>query len=63
MDNFSFRRYSKDTKDIILKMLTKNPERRITPAQALKHKYFLKNGFTKLENNNKQYQNKDKNID
>ena len=62
MDNFSFRRYSKDTKDIIVKMLIKNPERRITPQQALKHKYFIKNGFTKLETN-KLYQNKDKNID
>jgi hypothetical protein len=31
MDNFSFRRYSKDIKDIIVKMLIKNPERRITP--------------------------------
>lgn len=45
MDNFSFRRYSKETKDIIIKMLLKNPDRRITPAEALKHKYFVNNGF------------------
>jgi serine/threonine protein kinase len=47
MDNFSFRRFSKETKDIIMKMLIKNPDRRITPEMALKHKYFVRNGFAK----------------
>jgi serine/threonine protein kinase len=35
MDHFSFRRYSHETKDIILKMLTKSPELRIVPEEAL----------------------------
>ena len=50
MDNFSFRRYTKETKDIIIKMLLKNPDRRITPEQALKHRYFVRNGLTKEPN-------------
>jgi len=47
MDNFAFRRFSKETKDIIRQMLQKTPERRITPANALKHKYFIRNGLAK----------------
>ena len=45
MENTAFRRHSRETKDLILKMLTKNPDRRITPEQALRHKYFVKNGL------------------
>jgi hypothetical protein len=30
MDNYKFRNYSKETKDLIIKMLNKNPDRRIT---------------------------------
>ena len=49
MENSAFRRFSKETKDIISKMLIKKPERRITPDQALRHPYFSKNGFTKID--------------
>ena len=31
---------SDDTKDLILKMLDKNPKTRITPQHALRHKFF-----------------------
>jgi serine/threonine protein kinase len=47
MDNYQFRNFSKETKDLIVKMLNKNPDRRITSCQALKHKFFVKNGFVK----------------
>ena len=49
MDNFAFRRFSKETKDIIKQMLQKIPERRITPANALKHRYFVRNGLAKSQ--------------
>jgi serine/threonine protein kinase len=42
MSNIAFRRFSKETKEIILKMLIKNPQMRITPEEVLKHKYFVK---------------------
>lgn len=51
MDNCAFKRLTReiqdDTKDLILKMLHKNPDRRISPEMALKHPYFVKNGFVK----------------
>jgi len=47
MENLCFRNYSRETKDLILKLLTKNPEKRITPEQALQHRYFVRNGLAK----------------
>lgn len=35
MDNAAFRRFSKETKDCVIKMLIKNPNDRITPEEAL----------------------------
>jgi serine/threonine protein kinase len=49
MDNFAFRRFSKETKDIIKQMLQKVPERRITPTNALKHRFFVRNGLAKSQ--------------
>lgn len=46
MDHWAFRKYSKEIKDIILKMLVKNPCDRITPEEALLHPFFVKNNFT-----------------
>lgn len=48
MDNYAFKRFSRETKDIILKMLIKKPEKRITPEEALKHPYFEKNGLIRV---------------
>lgn len=45
MDHWAFRKYSKEIKDIILRMLVKNPCDRITPEEALKHPFFVKNGY------------------
>lgn len=42
MSHPGFRRVCKDTKDIILKMLHKDPLKRITPDQILSHKLFTK---------------------
>jgi calcium-dependent protein kinase len=39
---------SPDAKDLIKKLLTKNPSKRITAAQALKHKWFKKPSSKKL---------------
>mmetsp|Transcript_29324 Transcript_29324/g.44170 ORF Transcript_29324/g.44170 Transcript_29324/m.44170 type:complete len:97 (+) Transcript_29324:2314-2604(+) len=47
MENLCFRNYSRETKDLILRLLMKNPERRITPKAALEHKYFIRNGLAK----------------
>jgi len=47
MKNYAFKRFSKETEDIIAKMLVKNPDNRITPAQALKHRFFARNGVAK----------------
>lgn len=47
MENVAFRRHSRETKDLILKMLNKHPDRRITPEQALRHKYFIINKHAK----------------
>jgi hypothetical protein len=32
MDYYAFKKFSKETKDLIVKMLNKNPDRRITPC-------------------------------
>jgi serine/threonine protein kinase len=45
MDNPSFKNYSKEIKDIIVKMLIKNQEKRINPQDALIHPFFIKNGL------------------
>lgn len=42
MSHNAFRRVSKATKDIIVKMLMKDPSHRITPDQILQHKLFVK---------------------
>lgn len=42
MSHNAFRRVSKATKDIIVKMLMKDPNLRITPAQILQEKLFVK---------------------
>jgi len=47
MNNACFKRFSVYTKDLILKMLTKNPEQRITPQEALVHPFFIQNGLVK----------------
>ena len=53
MDHWAFRKYSKEIKDIILRMLIKNPCDRITPDEALRHAFFvknrLKNGFSNIK--------------
>jgi serine/threonine protein kinase len=42
-----FSRFSKETKELLWKMLRKKPEKRITTEDALKHPFFERNGFTK----------------
>jgi serine/threonine protein kinase len=44
MDNYAFRKYtnSRHIKDLINKMLVKNPDHRITPEKALRHPFFEK---------------------
>lgn len=44
MENSAFKRFLPDVKDLMIKMLTKDPETRITPQEALKHPYFVKTG-------------------
>lgn len=40
MSNIAFRRVNKYTKEIIIKMLCKDPSKRITPEQILNHQLF-----------------------
>ena len=42
MSHCAFRRVSKSTKELIIKMLTKDPSQRITPETVLMHKLFTK---------------------
>ena len=56
MNHFSFSLYSHDTKDIILQMLTKNPELRISPEEALQHKFFTYNGFGKAKKTDENFE-------
>lgn len=42
MNHVAFRRVSKETKEIILKMLIKDPENRITPEEVLNHPFFVR---------------------
>ena len=58
MNKFAFKRFSKETKDIIVKMLDKNPDNRITPQEALNHNFFILNGFSKDEDRNNIFQKK-----
>jgi serine/threonine protein kinase len=44
-----FKRFIPQTKDLIRKMLIKNPAQRINPEEALKHDYFKILGFVKEE--------------
>ena len=45
MNNLCFKRFSIETKDLILKMLSKSPKTRITPEEALVHPFFINNGL------------------
>jgi serine/threonine protein kinase len=45
-ENDCFKRFMPEAKDLMMKMLIKNPYDRITPAQALEHPYFIKTGHT-----------------
>ena len=49
MKDNKFSKYSEETKDIISKMLKKDPKLRMSPSAALKHSFFQRNGFFKLE--------------
>ena len=44
-ENYHFRKYPEETKDLIMKMLIKNPQERITLEEALNHNYFKRNGI------------------
>ena len=39
----NFEKFSKEAQDLVMKMLIKNPSQRITPAQALQHRFFSVN--------------------
>ena len=45
MDLSCFKRFIPETKELIRRMLIKNPNQRSTPEEALKHDYFKKLGF------------------
>ena len=51
MSNIAFRRVSRYTKELIIKMLIKDPIRRITPDQLLGHYLFTKHFKFGLKNN------------
>jgi len=42
MNHIPFRRVSRETKEIILKMLIKDPDARITPEQVINHPFFVR---------------------
>ena len=48
MDNYAFRKYtnSRLIKDLINKMLVKNPDQRISLEKALRHPFFEKHKLT-----------------
>ena len=46
MSNSAFDRFIPETKDLIMKMLTKLPQQRITPKEAVEHEFFKKLGFS-----------------
>ena len=45
MDLAAFSRFIPEAKDLIMKMLIKDPLLRIKPEEALKHGYFIKTGM------------------
>jgi serine/threonine protein kinase len=47
-DRRDFIRFSPHTKNLLLQMLEKDPKLRITPKQALAHKFFVENGYSKV---------------
>lgn len=51
MDNYAFRKFQnqKLIKDLINKMLIKNPEQRITTEKALKHQFFVKHNLAESQ--------------
>ena len=46
MGNAAFDRFIPETKDLIMRMLTKLPQQRITPKEAVEHDFFRKLGFS-----------------
>ena len=44
-ENHCFNRFSLHVKDLLSKMLVKNPQERITPEAALNHPFFKVNGL------------------
>ena len=54
MTHCAFRRVSKSTKEIIIKMLTKDPMQRICPEKILCHKLFTKKYIFKAAYRNEQ---------
>ena len=50
MNLLPFRKVSTETKDLILKMLEKNPVKRITPQKSLEHALFTKKFKFKKKN-------------
>ena len=43
----AFQRFVPEAKDLISKMLLKDPIKRIKPEEALLHPYFIKTGLAK----------------
>jgi serine/threonine protein kinase len=44
-----FMRFSKNAKDLLLKLLEKDPKKRITPKIALQHQFFFENGYSIIQ--------------
>lgn len=45
MDLSAFSRFVPEAKDLIMRMLNKDPILRIKPEEALQHEYFIKTGM------------------
>ena len=45
MELSAFSRFVPEAKDLIMRMLNKDPVLRIKPEEALKHEYFIKTGM------------------
>lgn len=53
MNNAAFKRFLPEVKDLMSKMLEKDPEARITPLQAMQHEYFIKTGHIEPDGSKK----------